>query len=31
MEGPARDAAKTGLQANLAIIGGPLIAASQAL
>ena len=31
MEGPARDAAKTGCQTNLAIIGGLLIAAAQAL
>jgi putative oxidoreductase len=31
MEGPARDAARTGWQANLAIIGGLLIAAAQAL
>ena len=31
MEGPARDAAKLGCQTNLAIIGGLLIAASQAL
>jgi putative oxidoreductase len=31
MEGPARDAAKMGCQTNLAIIGGLLIAAAQAL
>ena len=31
MEGPARDAARTGWQTNLAIIGGLLIAAAQAL
>ena len=31
LEGSARDAAKTGFQSNLAIIGGLLIAASQAL